>query len=134
MRRPSSILVCAFLLTICSAIATPLWAAAPKPPPNEITMNYQNVDIPALAKLISEITGKNFLVDESVRGKVTIISPSKVTPEQAYQIFQPGLPLKRLTTEQAGKAIKIIPPRNVRQAAPVTESQQPFEQHGDEYV
>ena len=30
--------------------------------------------------------------------------------------------------------IKIIPSRNVRQAAPLTESQQPFEQHGDEYV
>ena len=97
-------------------------------------MNYQNVDIPALAKLISEITGKNFLVDESVRGKVTIISPSKVTPEQAYQIFQSVLQLKGFTTEQAGKVIKIIPSRNVRQAAPVTESQQPFEQHGDEYV
>ena len=43
-------------------------------------MNFQNVDIPVLAKFISEITGKNFVVDESVRGKVSIISPTKVTP------------------------------------------------------
>ncbi len=97
-------------------------------------MNFQNVDIPVLAKFISEITGKNFLVDESVRGKITIISPSKVTPDQAYQIFQSVLQLKGFTTETAGQIIKIIPSRNVRQAAPVTESQSPFEQHGDEYV
>ena len=30
--------------------------------------------------------------------------------------------------------IKIIPSRNVRQAAPITESQEPFVQRGDEYV
>ena len=87
-----------------------------------------------LAKFISEITGKNFLVDESVRGKISIISPSKVTPDQAYQIFQSVLQLKGFTTQTAGQIIKIIPSRNVRQAAPLTESQTPFDQHGDEYV
>src|SRR5690348_8928924 len=110
---------------------------AEDPPPqdqNLITMNFQNVDIPVLATFISEITGKNFIVDESVRGKVSIISPTKVTPEQAYQIFQSVLQLKGFTTVQAGKVIKIIPSRNVRQSAPLTESQQPFELKGDEYV
>ncbi|MGD0076319.1 MAG: hypothetical protein ABSD31_18585, partial [Candidatus Binataceae bacterium] len=42
--------------------------------PNMITMNFQDVDISVLAKFISEITGKNFVLDESVRGKVSIIS------------------------------------------------------------
>ncbi|HSR56781.1 MAG TPA: secretin N-terminal domain-containing protein, partial [Candidatus Binataceae bacterium] len=97
-------------------------------------MNFQNVDIPVLAKFISEITGKNFIVDESVRGKVSIISPTKVTPDQAYQIFQSVLQLKGFTTVQAGKVIKIIPSLNVRQSAPLTQSQQPFEAKGDEYV
>jgi general secretion pathway protein D len=117
---------------LCAAV--PAYAAHAAPPPNEITMNFQNVDIPVLAKFISEITGKNFLVDESVRGKISIISPSKVTPDQAYQIFQSVLQLKGFTTVTAGQVIKIIPSRNVRQAAPITESQQPFEQRGDEYV
>ncbi|MGH7923855.1 MAG: hypothetical protein ACREQH_04600, partial [Candidatus Binatus sp.] len=39
------------------------------PPQNTITMNFQNVDIPVLAKFISEITGRNYIIDESVRGK-----------------------------------------------------------------
>ena len=104
------------------------------PPQNTITMNFQNVDIPVLAKFISEITGRNFIIDESVRGKVTIISPTKVTPEQAYSIFQSVLQVKGFTTVQAGKIIKIVPSRNVRSSAVLTESQQPAETKGDEYV
>ena len=104
------------------------------PPQNTITMNFQNVDIPVLAKFISEITGRNFIIDESVRGKVTIISPSKVTPEQAYSIFQSVLQVKGFTTVQAGKIIKIEPARNVRSNAALTNSQTPAETSGDEYV
>jgi hypothetical protein len=33
-------------------------------------MNFQNVNLPVLAKFISEITGKNFVLNENVRGKV----------------------------------------------------------------
>ena len=99
-----------------------------------ITMNFQNVDIPVLAKFISEITGKNFILDESVRGKVSIISPTKVTPLQAYSIFQSALQLKGFTTVTAGSIIKIVPARDVRQSAELTQSQVPGELHGDQYV
>src|SRR5208283_1031100 len=57
-----------------------------------ITMNFQNVEIPVLARFISEITGKNFVVDENVRGRISIISPTRGTPAQAYSIFQSFLP------------------------------------------
>lgn len=99
-----------------------------------ITMNFQDVDIPVLAKFISEITGRNFVVDESVRGKVSIISPTKVTPEQAYSIFQSVLQVKGFTTVQAGPVIKIVPAREVRESAPLTTSQMPGNEHGDAYV
>ncbi|MGC1679144.1 MAG: type II secretion system secretin GspD [Candidatus Binataceae bacterium] len=125
----------AVALTIFSfASVSGVKAAEPRVPPDQITMNFQNVDIPVLAKFISEITGKNFIIDESVRGKVTIISPSKVTPEQAYSLFQSVLQIKGFTTVQAGKVIKIVPARNVRSDAPLTESQLPADTHGDEYV
>ena len=97
-------------------------------------MNFQDVDIPVLAKFISEITGKNFVVDESVRGKVSIISPTKVTPAQAYSIFQSVLQVKGFTTVQAGPVIKIVPSREVRESAALTTSQEPGEARGDAYV
>src|SRR5271156_429173 len=101
---------------------------------NLITMNFQDVDIPVLAKFISEITGKNFVVDESVRGKVSIISPTKVTPAQAYSIFESVLQVKGFTTIQAGPVIKIVPSREVRESAALTTSQEPGQDRGDSYV
>ncbi len=102
--------------------------------PNMITMNFQDVDISVLAKFISEITGKNFVLDESVRGKVSIISPTKVTSQQAYTIFQSVLQVKGFTTVQTGAIIKIVPARMVRESAALTQSQQPGISQGDEYV
>ena len=99
-----------------------------------ITMNFQNVDLPVFAKFISEITGKNFVLDENVRGKASIISPTRVTPAQAYSIFQSVLQVKGFTTVRAGTIIKIVPARYVRQSAELTQSQQPGFTQGDQYV
>ena len=96
----------------------------------DITMNFQNVDIPVLVKFISEITGRNFVLDESVRGRVSVISPTKVNKQQAYSIFLSVLQLKGLTTVQAGAVTKIVPARNVRESATLTQSQVPAENPG----
>ena len=128
-----SVLVLALPLLVGSAALAEL----PKPggTDNLITMNFQDVDISVLAKFISEITGKNFVLDESVRGKVSIVSPTKVTPEQAYSIFKSVLQLKGFTTVGAGPVIKIVPSRDVRGSAALTQSQIPAEQEStDEYV
>ena len=45
-----------------------------------IQMNFRNVDILQIITLMSELTGQNFLVDDKVRGKVTLIAPQPVTP------------------------------------------------------
>jgi general secretion pathway protein D len=124
----------AALLTALFAIPCGAAEADGVGPQTEIQMNFQNVDIPVLAKFVSEITGKNFILDESVRGKVSIMAPTKVTPDQAYQLFQSVLQEKGFTTVTAGKVIKIVPARNVRSDAPLTESQAPADTRGDEYV
>jgi len=101
---------------------------------NLITMNFQDVDISVLAKFISQITGKNFVLDESVRGKVSIVSPTRVTPEQAYSIFKSVLQLKGFTTVAAGPVIKIIPSRDSRGSAALTTSLQSAITGTDAYV
>jgi general secretion pathway protein D len=74
-----------------------------------ITMDFNNVDLPVFVKFISEITGKNFVIDERVRGKVTVFSPTKISVEKAYQVLLSVLELKGLTAVPEDGVTKIIP-------------------------
>ena len=85
---------------------------APRTPKSDdryVTIDFDNVDITLFIKFISELTGKNFVVDKAVKGKVTIISPTKITVEEAYRVFESVLEVHGYTTVPAGKIIKIVP-------------------------
>ncbi len=79
-----------------------------------VTMNFDDVDIKVMVKFISELTGKNFVIDDKVKGKVTIISPTKITVNEAFRVFESVLEVKGYTTVPAGKIIKIVPSRTAR--------------------
>ena len=74
-----------------------------------VTIDFDNVDIALFIKFISELTGKNFVVDKGVRGKVTIISPTKISVKEAYKVFESVLEVHGFTTVPAGSVIKIVP-------------------------
>ncbi|MGE0684528.1 MAG: type II secretion system secretin GspD [Candidatus Binatia bacterium] len=99
-----------------------------------VAMNFQDVDIPVLARFVSELTNKNFIVDEKVRGKVTVISPTKVTPTEAYTIFQSVLQVKGFTTVPSGGIIKIVPSKDARQAGLPTVYNGSLAAAGDEFI
>ncbi|MGZ8441432.1 MAG: type II secretion system secretin GspD, partial [Candidatus Deferrimicrobiaceae bacterium] len=64
---------------------------------------------------MSEQTKKNFIFDERVQGKITIISPRRVTLAEAYDVFLSVLQVKGFTTVEKGNTIKIILAREARQ-------------------
>jgi len=82
-----------------------------------VALNFQDVDLPVLARFVSEVTGRNFILDDRVRGTVTIISPTRITPEEAYLVFQSVLQVKGFTTVPSGNFVKIVPVRDGREAA-----------------
>ncbi len=79
-----------------------------------VTIDFDNVDIVLFIKFISELTGKNFVVDKAVRGKVTIISPTKISVKEAYKVFESVLEVHGFTTVPAGNIIKVVPAREAR--------------------
>jgi general secretion pathway protein D len=82
-----------------------------------ITMDFQDVDLSILVKFIGEITGKNFVMDERVQGKVTVVSPTKITAEEAYQVFQAVLQVKGFTTVPSGAAVRIISTKEAKETS-----------------
>ncbi len=79
-----------------------------------VTIDFDNVDISLFIKFISELTGKNFIVDKAIRGNVTIISPTKISIDEAYKVFESVLEVNGYTTVPAGNLTKIVPALEAR--------------------
>jgi len=85
-----------------------------EPDTRYVTIDFDDVDIGLFIKFISELTGKNFVVDKGVKGKVTIISPTKISINEAYRVFESVLDVHGFTTVPAGSIIKIVPALHAR--------------------
>jgi general secretion pathway protein D len=74
-----------------------------------ISLDFDQVDIKIFIKTIGELTGINFLIDDNVRGTVTLISPTKIRLKEVYEVFESVLQVKGYAAVPAGKIVKIIP-------------------------
>lgn len=82
----------------------------------KVTFNFVDVDLPTITKFISDITKKNFIFDERVKGKITIIAPSKLGADEAFNLFTSVLELKGFTVVPSGVDVyKIIPSSEAKQ-------------------
>jgi general secretion pathway protein D len=116
MRKPlffvRTLLVALLLLLFCMP---PLFAASPKVVQQGggaqrfVTIDFNEVDINLFIKYISELTQKNFIVDREVKGKVTIISPTRISEEDAYRVFESVLEVHGFAAIPSGSVIKIVP-------------------------
>jgi general secretion pathway protein D len=77
----------------------------------KIALDFNDVEIPVFVRFISELTGKNFVLDETVKkqgGKISVFSPTKVTPDQAYSMFVSALEVARLAVVPKGSVYQIV--------------------------
>ena len=111
--------------------ADPQKPLAQKTAGNRVTLDFRDIELTDLIQTISELTGKNFLYDETVRGKVTVVSPEGMTLDEAYQLFQTVLGIKGFTIVPTGKVNKIVPVKGAKEAnlPIVTEDQKASDQY-----
>lgn len=81
----------------------------------EVTLNLKDADIGTLIQTVSEVTGRNFIVDPRVKGKVTVISSSPMDDRALYQTFLAVLQVQGFAAIPAGSTTKIVPETNARQ-------------------
>src|SRR5271156_4178521 len=123
MTRPPRIsrglLVCILSLSLAT-----LAAAAPPGAPNlqqrpqdgaTITPNYKDADLSQIIQAVSEVTGKNFIIDPRVNAKVTMLSSTPMAPAAFYEAFLAVLQGYGYVAVPAGKVIKIVPNTDARQ-------------------
>jgi general secretion pathway protein D len=99
------------LLIIILLCPQGLWAQGSSSQPPKVALDFNEVEIPVLVRFISELTGKNFVLDETIKkqgGKISVFSPTKVTPDQAYSMFVSALEVARLAVVPKGPVYQIV--------------------------
>ena len=87
-----------------------------------VQINLRNVEIPALIETVSKITGKSFVVDPRVKGRVTVITPSGSDANEIYETFLSVLQVHGFSAVPSGNLIKIVPSNKAKQQpVPVVE-------------
>ena len=112
------------LLTSLALLAAPVAAQRSTPSVTNgnadklVQLDFDDVELAAVIETIARLTNKNFIFDDRVRGRVTIISPSQITVEQAYAVFESVLQVKGFTTVPGpGGVIKVIPVREAKESS-----------------
>ena len=104
-------LVC--LLALLSGLLLPLTPRAESggSSSERVSLDFNDVELSVFVRFISELTGKNFVLDDVVKkagGKISVYSPAKVTHDQAYSMFVAALEVSRLTVITKGNVNQIV--------------------------
>ena len=108
LRRSVRPLIAALLLSV-AAIG---WAQQ-----TDVTLNWKDADIRKVIEAVSEVTGKNFIIDPRVSGKVTLLSATPMSPDAFYEAFLSILQVHGYVAIASGDLIKILPDATARQFA-----------------
>ncbi|OGA04833.1 MAG: type II secretion system protein GspD [Betaproteobacteria bacterium RIFCSPLOWO2_02_FULL_62_17] len=74
-----------------------------------VTLNFVNADIEGVVKAVSEITGRNFVIDPRVKGTVNIVSAKPMSRALIYQVFLSAMRLQGYAAIEERGMVIILP-------------------------
>ena len=77
------------------------------------TINFRDVEIRQFIESMSELTGRNFLIDSRVRGKTTIIASTEVPDDSLYDIMLTVLAMQGFRAVDRENGLTSILPANL---------------------
>ncbi|OHD64129.1 MAG: hypothetical protein A2176_00610 [Spirochaetes bacterium RBG_13_51_14] len=91
--------------------AAPQKKAKAKKPPAErkFALNFKDVEIAEFINMMGQLVGKNIIIDDRVKGKISISSARKVPLSEAYNVMKAILEVKGLAIIETENLIKILP-------------------------
>src|SRR3954465_12612524 len=80
-----------------------------------ITPNFRDVEIGQVIEAVASVTGKTIIPAQRVRGPVTMLSQTAMTPDAFYEAFLALLQVYNFVAVESGGIVKIVPDANARQ-------------------
>ncbi len=82
-----------------------------------VELDLRDADLRSFVQIVSEATGRGFVLDPQVRGTVTVLAPDGLSNDALYEVFLNVLELNRLTIVDGGAVSRIVPMNVARELA-----------------
>ncbi|MCB0332610.1 MAG: type II secretion system secretin GspD [Bdellovibrionales bacterium] len=115
----SSLLALALVLAVYPAqsLAQPVAETSGESKDDSTEINVKNADIAAVIRIFAKKTKRNYILDERVKGKVSIYLPGKVSSGESIRILDSVLALKGFSSVPIGDNLwKIVPSKEAIQS------------------
>ncbi len=91
------------------AVLAPAYAAAARPAAaGAVQFSFEQADIRLVTQIVGKITGKKFVVPESVTGKVTILTQGAIPVEEVYPLYLSMLEASGYTVAERGGVHRVV--------------------------
>lgn len=76
---------------------------------DQVRINFRDADIRSVIESVAEITGKSFVLDPRVKGKVTIIAPQAIDSSLLYSAVLSAIQVQGFQAVEDGAVTRIVP-------------------------
>lgn len=83
-----------------------------------LKQNFRDAEIATVIEAVAKATGKNFIIDPRVRGKVTLIAPEPMSSDALYQTLLAIINVHGFVAVPSGNLIKVVPANLARDQLP----------------
>ncbi|CAM4063335.1 type II secretion system secretin GspD [Bordetella bronchialis] len=89
---------------------------------DSVDLNFVDADLPSVVRALARYTGRNFVVDPRVKGKLTLVSEKPVSPRTAYDMLLGALRMQGVAVVEVNGVSRVVPEADAKlQGAPVTD-------------
>lgn len=95
-------------------------------------LNLKEADIRAFISQVADMTGRSFVIDPRVKGRVTIVSKDEMSTEEVYEVFLSVLNVHGFAAVPSGDVIKVIQQNSVKQDGSRLDPKR--QEQGDQFI
>lgn len=84
---------------------------------DRIIMNMRDADVRAVIQWMAETTGRHFIVDPQVQGKISVIASDTLSSDEAFEVFLQALEVSGFSAIEKDTSITIVPNEKASKAS-----------------
>ncbi|AOB34003.1 general secretion pathway protein GspD [Bordetella sp. H567] len=89
---------------------------------DNVNLNFVDADLPSVVRALARYTGRNFVVDPRVKGKLTLVSEKPVAPDTAYDMLLGALRMQGVAVVDVNGVSRVVPEADAKlQGSPVSD-------------